>query len=61
MRYPASVKLETIKLVEQSHLSAKRTLEMLGIPKTTFYRWYDRYRAVGEAGLEDRLPHPGRV
>jgi transposase InsO family protein len=34
---------------------------MLGIPKTTFYRWYDRYLAFGETGLEDRSPHPGRV
>src|SRR6056297_2858895 len=61
MRYPASEKLEIIRLVEQSHLPAKRTLEMLGIPKTTFYRWYDRYTAFGEAGLEDRRPHPSRV
>ena len=61
MRYPASEKLEIIQLVEQSHLPAKRTLDMLGIPKTTFYRWYDRYLALGAAGLEDRSPHPGRV
>jgi len=39
MRYPASEKLEIIRLVE----------------------WYDRYQALGEAGLEDRKPHPGRV
>ncbi len=61
MRYPASEKLEIIRLVEQSHLPVKRTLAKLGIPKTTFYRWYDRYRSFGEAGLEDRRPHPGRV
>ena len=61
MRYPASEKLEIIRLVEQSHLPAKRTLEMLGIPRTTFYRWYDRYQSFGEEGLEDRRPHPGRV
>jgi putative transposase len=61
MRYPASEKLEIIRLVEQSHLPVKRTLEMLGIPKTTFYRWYERYLMLGEAGLEDRSPHPGRV
>ena len=61
MRYPASEKLEIIRLVEQSHLPVTRTLDMLGIPKTTFYRWYDRYLAFGEAGLEDRKPHPGRV
>jgi transposase InsO family protein len=61
MRYPASEKLEIIRLAEGSHLPAKRTLDRLGIPRTTFYRWYDRYVALGEAGLEDRKPHPGRV
>ena len=39
MRYPASEKLEIIRLVEQSHLPAKQTLDKLGIPRTTFYRW----------------------
>ena len=34
MRYPASEKLEIIRLVEQSHLPAKRTLDKLGIPRT---------------------------
>jgi len=38
-----------------------RTLDKLGIPSTTFYRWYDRYRAFGEVGLEDRTSGPGRV
>ncbi len=61
MRYPASEKLEIIRIVEQSHLPVTRTLDKLGIPKTTFYRWYDCYLALGEAGLEDRSPHPGRV
>ena len=40
MRYPASEKAEIIQLVEQSHLPAKRTLNKLGIPRATFYRWY---------------------
>jgi len=31
MRYPASEKLEIIRLVEQSHLPVRRTLEKLGI------------------------------
>ena len=61
MRYPASEKLEIIRIVEQSHLPVTRTLDKLGIPKTTFYRWYDRYLVLGEAGLEDRSPHPGKV
>jgi len=61
MRYPVSEKLEIIRLVERSHLPVRRTLGELGIPSTTFYRWYDRYRAFGEAGLEDRTSGPGRV
>ena len=61
MRYPASEKLEIIRLVERSHLPVRRTLDKLGIPRTTFYRWYDRYRACAEAGLEDRTSGPGRV
>ena len=36
MRYPASEKAEIIQLVEQSHLSAKRTLDKLGIPRASF-------------------------
>ena len=36
MRYPACEKLESIKLVEQSHRPARRTLDKLGIPRTTF-------------------------
>ena len=47
MRYPASEKLEIIRLVEQSHLPVKRTLEKLGIPRATFYRWYDLYQTAG--------------
>jgi hypothetical protein len=38
MRYPASEKLEIIRTVEGSHLPTKRTLDMPGIPRTTFCR-----------------------
>ena len=61
MRSPASEKLESIRLVEQSHLGVGSTLDKLGIPKTTFYRWYDRFLAFGDAGLADRNSSPGRV
>ena len=53
MRYPASEKLEIIRLVEQSYLPIKQTLDKLGIPRTTFYRWYDRYQTGGPEALED--------
>ncbi len=61
MRYPASEKLEIISIVERSHLPAKQTLDMLGVPRPTFYRWYDRYLAHGEDGLVDRAPLPRLV
>ena len=61
MRYPGSEKLEIIRLVEQSHLPVGRTLERLGIPRATFYRWYDRYQAGRPEALNDRSPRPDRV
>lgn len=61
MRYLASEKLEIIRLVEQSHLPARRTLEKLGIPRATFHRWYDRFLSGGVDALEDRRPRPKRV
>ena len=54
MRYPASEKLEIIRLVEQSHLPVRRTLEKLGIQPARFYRWYDRLQTGGLEALEDR-------
>jgi len=54
-------KLEIIRLVERSHLPISRTLGKLGIPRTTFYRWYDRYQTGGSDALEDRSPQPTRV
>ena len=61
MRYPATEKLEIIRLVEQSHLPARQTLDKLGIPRPTFYRWYDRYLEGGPEALEDRPSAPSRV
>ena len=61
MRYPAAEKLEIIRLVEQSHLSVRRTLAKIGIPPTTFYRWYDRFVEHGPEGLADRPSSPSRV
>jgi hypothetical protein len=61
MRYPASETLEIIRIVARSHLPTKRTLAMLGVPRTTFYRWSDRSIALGETGVEDQPSCPGRV
>lgn len=61
MRYVASEKLEIIRTVEQSSLGVRRTLAQIGISRSTFYNWYDRYVLRGFDGLEDQRPSPGPV
>ena len=53
MRYPASEKLEIIRIVEQSHLPVRRTLDKLG--------WYDRYQTASIEALADKPSKPSRV
>ena len=58
MRYPASEKLEIIRLVEHSHLPVKQTLNKLGVPRTTFLslvRPLSNWRARGSEGS---ITHP---
>jgi putative transposase len=61
MRYPAAEKLEIIRLVEGAHLPVRRTLERLGIPRATFYRWYALYQDGGPEAPGDRPSRPDRV
>ncbi len=61
MRYSAAEKREIIDLVERSSLPVRRTLSHLGIPKSTFYGWYERYREGGDDALEDARPSCSRV
>ena len=61
MRYSAAEKLEIIRLVEGSPLPVRDTLARLGIPRATFYRWYDRHRQGGADCLADRVPRAERV
>ncbi len=59
MRQSGSEKLETIRVVEDSELSVTATLRELGVPRSTFYGWYRRYKERGAAGLLDRHSGPG--
>ena len=61
MRYPASEKLEIIRIVEQSHLPVRRTLDKLGVLPASFYRWYNRYQTGGIEALDDKPSKPSRV
>ena len=56
MRFTQQEKYEIIKLVDQSDLSANRTLKELGIHRRTFYNWYKRYQENGYDGLAPKQP-----
>ena len=58
MRYSPAEKMEIIRLVERSTLSIKATLAELGVPRSTFYRWYLRYQESGPDGLSGRKAGP---
>ena len=57
MRFTQSEKMEIIRLVQGSQLGVKRTLEELDVPRSSFYRWYRRYRKEGYDGLANRSPN----
>ena len=54
MRYTQAEKMEIIRVVEGSKLPVAHTLRELGVPKSTFYRWYARYEQYGYDGLADK-------
>lgn len=60
MRYNQSEKTEIIRMVEDSQLPVKKTLEELDVPRSTFYSWYQRYQEDGIDGLTDRMNGPRR-
>ena len=51
MRHSQAEKMEVIRLVEDSAVSIRRTLEEFGLARSTFYRWYHRYLEHGYDGL----------
>jgi putative transposase len=61
MKPSPSDRVEIIRLVKDFHLPARRTLELLSIARSSFYRWYDRYQRDGPEALEDRPSRPDRV
>jgi transposase InsO family protein len=52
--------MEIIKLVEDSDLSVRQTLEELDVSRSSFYRWYQRYNKYGYDGLANRPPNVKR-
>jgi putative transposase len=60
MRYAQAEKMEIIRIVEESQLPVKRTLEELDVNRSTFYDWYRRYLEDGYEGLANKCPTPRR-
>jgi putative transposase len=58
MRYSQAEKMEVIRVVENSAMPVRHTLMMLGINRSTFYKWYRLYAENGYDGLEDGKPCP---
>ena len=54
MKYTQSEKMEVIRMVEESNLSVKKTLEEMDVSRSSFYSWYKRYLESGYEGLASR-------
>ena len=61
MRYSQAEKMEIIKIVENSELSVRRTLEELDVSRSTYYQWYRKYTEEGFEGLSNRKSNPKRI
>ncbi len=51
MKYNHAEKYEIIRMVEGSTLSIRKTLEQIGISRSSFYAWYRQYLEDGYDGL----------
>lgn len=60
MKYSYAEKYEIIRLVESSKLSVRKTLEQIGISKSSFYEWYRKYVEEGIEGLRERSRSPSK-
>jgi len=61
MKYTQSEKMEIIRMVEESPLSVKQTLQKMGIPRSSFYEWYKRYQENGYDGLKSHYKNHRQV
>lgn len=61
MRFTKSEKMEIIRLIDGSNVSANRTLKELGIPSSTFYKWYKKYLDGGMDALAPGKRSQNRV
>ena len=53
-------KMELLRLVESSSLSVSEALGKFDIPRSSYYRWKGKFKAMGLQGLQDSRPHRAR-
>jgi putative transposase len=58
MKYSQSEKMEIIRMVEESSLSVRKTLQQIDISRSTYYEWYKRYQEHGYEGLASKHRSP---
>ena len=49
-------KLEALRLIESSGLKVSAALKRLGVSRSTYYRWRQKFRMFGTLGLQDTKP-----
>jgi len=49
-------KMENLRLVMSSDLPAMKALQLLDLPRSTYYRWRQKWRHMGQLGLRDLRP-----
>ena len=54
-------KRAVIELVRRAPGAKRQALANLGLAESTYYRWQQRWRQRGDAGLPDQRPRPGTV
>jgi transposase InsO family protein len=53
-------KMEILRLIESSSLSISESLAKFDIPRSSYYRWKGKFKAMGLKGLQDGTPHRTR-
>ena len=49
-------KMEMLRVAMGSKGSIRKTLDLLDLPKSTYYRWRHKWRQMGLMGLRDTRP-----
>ena len=54
-------KMDMLRIIESSSLSASEALAKFDIPRSTYYRWKRKFQTMGLKGLQDNKPYRART